>query len=312
MYDVAGLPGTIVHHGGLGTHPHVVCNGHPENNPQYLPADIFLRRIETLAGAIGERRRHDETLHHITEGTVQFIGDEFFRQLARHLADALHVRYCFVTECTDDSQTRLRALAFWDGQGFAQNVEYPIRGTPCEKVIEGNICSYPDRIQQLFPEDQDLVTLGAESYAGVPLPNSQGKVLGHLVVMDNRPRHFGENELRILRIFANRAGIELERLRADRQVSLLNGELTALNQKIAATAARRQTLLEINNAIVTKLTRDELLAVACDALGKVIWFDRLALSLYDPDIDALRIVAYAGPYQRRGLLTDRTRAEARR
>jgi formate hydrogenlyase transcriptional activator len=462
MYDVAGLPGTIVHHGGLGTHPHVLRNGHPQNNPQYLPLDIFLRRIETLAGAIGERRRHDETLHHITEGTVQFIGDEFFRQLARHLADALHVRYCFVAECTDDSQTRLRALAFWDGQGFAQNVEYPIRGTPCEKVIEGNICSYPDRIQQLFPEDQDLVTLGAESYAGVPLPNSQGKVLGHLVVMDNRPRHFDENELRVLRIFANRAGIELERLRADRKVSQLNGELTALleinraigrqlerehlfgalsdclksvvpterfgieipldgnrleghilsngasigapteptilpaagtacdwvlqthqwfiagsrdefrdrfpvtyrvmseqgmeslcavalvsggrnrgalffmasvkdayrdlrrnfieqvanqialaienvnsyeeiaalNQKIAATAARRQTLLEVNNAIVTKLTREELLAVACDALSKVIWFDRLALSLYDPAIESLRIVACAGPYQR--------------
>ena len=298
MYDVAGLPGTIVHHGGLGTHPHVVCNGHLENNPQYLPAEIFLRRIETLAGAIGERRRHDETLHHITEGTVQFIGDEFFRQLARHLAEALHVRYCFVTECTDDSQTRLRALAFWDGQGFAQNVEYPVRGTPCEKVLAGNICSYPDRIQQLFPEDQDLVTLGAESYAGVPLPNSQGKVLGHLVVMDNRPRLFGENELRILRIFASRAGIELERLRAERRVNLLNAELTALNKQIAATAARRQTLLEVNNAIVSKLTREELLAVTCDAVSKVICFDRLALSLYDPDIDSLRIVAWAGPYQR--------------
>jgi len=462
MYDVAGLPGTILHHGGLGTHPQVVCNGHPANNPQYIPSDIFLRRIETLAGALVERRRQEETLHHITEGTVQFIGDEFFRQLARHLAEALHVRYCFVTECTDDSQTRLRALAFWDGQGFAQNVEYPVRGTPCEKVIEGNICSYPDRIQQLFPEDQDLVALGAESYAGVPLPNSQGKVLGHLVVMDNRARVFGENELRILRIFANRAGIELERVRAERKVSLLNAELNALleinraigrhlerdhlfgalsdclktvvpterfgieipiegnrlqghilyngastgvpteptilpapgtacawvlqthqwylvgcreelrdrfpitydvmtgqgmeslcavalvsggrnrgalffmasvkdayrnlrrefieqvanqialaienvnsyeeiaalNQEVAATAARRQTLLEVNNAIVTKLSREELLAVACEAISKVIWFDRLALSLYDPAIECLQIVAWAGPYER--------------
>ncbi len=462
MYDVAGLPGTIVHHGGLGTHPHVVCNGRADHNPQYITTDVFLRRIEAVAGALAERRRHEDTLHHITEGTVQFIGDEFFRQLAQHLAEALHVRYCFVTECTDDTQTRLRALAFWDGQGFAQNVEYPIRGTPCEEVIKGNICSYPERIQQLFPEDQDLVTLGAESYVGVPLPNSQGRVLGHLVVMDNRPRRFGENELSILRIFANRAGIELERVRADRQVSLLNGELTALleinraiarqlerdqlfgalsdclrsvvptdrfgieipidgnrlqghilsngsstgspteptilpaggtvcdwvlrthqvfiagcrdafrerfpvtydvmteqgmeslctialtsggrdrgalffmasamdayrdlrrefveqvahqialaienvssyeeiaalNRKITATALRRQTLLDVNNAIVTKLTREELLAVTCDALKKVIWFDRLALSLYDPDSETLRIVAWAGPYQR--------------
>jgi len=462
MYDVAGLPGTIVHHGGMGTHPHVVCNGHPQTNPQYIPTDLFLRRIETVAGAVAERRRNEETLHHITEGTVQFIGDEFFRQLARHLADALRVRYCFVTECTDDSQTRLRALAFWDGHGFAQNVEYPVRGTPCEKVIEGNICSYPDRIQQLFPEDQELVTLGAESYAGVPLPSSQGRVLGHLVVMDDKPRVFGENELRILRIFAGRGGIELERVRAARKVSLLNAELSALleinraigrhldrdklfgalanclktlvqterfgieipiegdklqghvlstsptsgeptqpiilpasgtacdwvlknqewfiagcreefrerfpgtfdvmtshgmeslcavalvsanrnrgalffmaaakdayrglrrefleqvanqiaiaienvssyeeiaalNATIAATAQRRQTLLDINNAIVTKLTRDDLLASTCEALVKVVPFDRLALSLYDAEINALRIVAHTGSYQR--------------
>jgi formate hydrogenlyase transcriptional activator len=404
----------------------------------------------------------EQTLLHITEGTVQFIGDEFFRQLARHLADALQVRYCFVAECTDDSQTRLRALAFWEGQGFAQNVEYSVRGTPCEKVIEGNICSYPDRIQQLFPEDQDLVTLGAESYVGVPLPNSQGKVLGHLAVMDDKPRAFGENELRILRIFASRAGIELERARAERKVNLLNAELralleinraigshmerdhlfgaladclrsvvpterfgieipiagdrlqghilsgisaagepteptvlpaagtacnwvlqtrlwfiagcreafrtrfpvtfdvmthqgmeslcavplvngdrncgalffmagardayrdlrqefleqvanqiaiaienvnsyeeiAALNAKITATAIRRQTLLDINNAIVTKLTRDDLLASTCDALVKVVPFDRLALSLYDPEFNGLRIVAHAGSYQR--------------
>ena len=61
---------------------------------------------------------------------------------------------------------------------------------------------------------------------------------------------------------------------------------------------RLRTLLDINNAIITKLTRDELFAAICDALGRVIPFDRVALSLYDPEADALRLVTYAGPYQR--------------
>jgi formate hydrogenlyase transcriptional activator len=60
---------------------------------------------------------------------------------------------------------------------------------------------------------------------------------------------------------------------------------------------RLQTLLEINNAIVSKLTRDELFEAIGEALGRVIRFDRLALSLYDP-AGVLRIATYAGPYQR--------------
>ena len=71
----------------------------------------------------------DEILYHLTDGIAGAIGEEFFRSLARHLADALQVRYSFVTECTDESRTRVRALAFWDGTGFAEDIEYTLRGT---------------------------------------------------------------------------------------------------------------------------------------------------------------------------------------
>jgi formate hydrogenlyase transcriptional activator len=249
-----------------------------EKNP---PLPTAGQSIDVISGSEGgDISAISETLHHISEGTVQFIGEDFFRQLARHLADALNVRYCFVTECTDDSQTRVRALAFWDGAGFAQSIEYPLRGTPCEKVIEGNVCSYPERLQLLFPEDRELVTLGAESFAGVPVRNSAGRVLGHLVVMDNRPRVFGESNLKILRIFATRAGIELERTRADAALRL--------------SQERLQTLLNINNAIVTKLTRAEVFRAICTEMASVIKYDRIALSVYEPNSESVRLVAYEG------------------
>jgi formate hydrogenlyase transcriptional activator len=59
-----------------------------------------------------------------------------------------------------------------------------------------------------------------------------------------------------------------------------------------------QTLLEINNAVVSKLTREELFRAIGDALGRIIPFDRLALSLYDDAAGVLRIATYAGPYER--------------
>jgi formate hydrogenlyase transcriptional activator len=228
--------------------------------------------------------RGEESLYHISEGIAGATGEDFFRSLVRHLASALRARYSFITECRDEARTAVHGLAFWDGKGFVHDVEYALRGTPCEKVLQGEICSFPERLQELFPADQDLVTLGAESYVGVPLPNHRGDVLGHLVVMDNQPRVFGERDLRVLRIFATRAGAELERCRAE--ASLKRSE------------ARRGLLLEINNAIVTKLTRDELWIAIADAVRRVVPFDRLALALYDTKEDCLSIVSYAGPYQR--------------
>lgn len=229
-------------------------------------------------------KRHEDVLGHIAEAVAGATGAEFFRCLAMHLAQALAVRYAFVTECVEPAATRVRALAFWDGAGFAQDVEYRLRGTPCEKVIEGNICSYPDRLQLLFPDDEHLVHLGAESYAGVPLPDSRGGVLGHLVVMDNKPRLFGPDEIKILRIFATRAGSELERGRAE--------------ESLRRSEARRRMLLEINNAVTTQLSRDELWSAIATAVRRIVPFDRLALALHDPASDRLRIVTYAGPYQR--------------
>jgi formate hydrogenlyase transcriptional activator len=59
-----------------------------------------------------------------------------------------------------------------------------------------------------------------------------------------------------------------------------------------------RTLLGINNAVVTKLTRDELFSAIAEVLGRAMPFDRLSLSLYDADAAVLRLVTYAGPYQR--------------
>jgi PAS domain-containing protein len=57
---------------------------------------------------------------------------------------------------------------------------------------------------------------------------------------------------------------------------------------------RNRTLLEINNAIITNLTREALFQSVSEALQRVITFDRSALTLYDPQRDALRFVAFTG------------------
>ena len=241
-------------------------------------------KASVIVRDITERKRVEDTLRNITEGTARSAGDEFFRSLVKHLSEALQAHSCFIAECVDQRKTRVRMLAFWVGDGFAENVEFPLAGTPCERVIQGNPCTYPDRLQILFPADKGLVTLGAQSYAGVPLINSSGSILGHLVVIDTVPRIFTEHAFSILQIFATRAAVELERKRAE--------------EAVKKSEERLRTLLDINNAIVTRLTRDELFVAIAEALARVISFDRLSLSLHDSSANVLRLVTYAGPYQR--------------
>ncbi|HSE89129.1 MAG TPA: sigma 54-interacting transcriptional regulator [Candidatus Binatia bacterium] len=226
----------------------------------------------------------EEILRHLTEGTAAVTGGDFFRSLARHLAQSLQTRYVFITECTDATKTQVRTLASWAGEDFGVDMTFPLRGTPCEKVIAGDVCHFPEGLQSLFPEDKDLVMLKAQSYLGVPLYGSSGDILGHLVVMDDKPMRDMQSAAPILRIFAARAGAELERKNAD--------------EALRKSQERLRTLLDINNAIVTKLTREELFTAISEVLVRVIKFDRLALSIYDPEADVLRIVTYAGPYHR--------------
>jgi formate hydrogenlyase transcriptional activator len=212
---------------------------------------------------ITDRKRVEETLRHITEGTAGSTGDEFFRSLVKHLAHALQVRYSFVAECTDETKKNVRMLAFWQGEDFGKNIEFPLAGTPCESVIQGNACSYPERLQVLFPEDEGLVTLGAQSYAGVPLINAAGNILGHLVVMDDNPRVFSEQAFSFLRIFATRACAELERARAHKELQFLNAELGVL--------------LDINRAVGRYLDRDKLFGAVASCLKTLVPTERFGL-----------------------------------
>ncbi|MEM8932051.1 MAG: PAS domain-containing protein, partial [Acidobacteriota bacterium] len=150
----------------------------------------------------------------IVRDTSRSTGRDFVRSLAGSLAEALDVRYCMATECLDSPPTRVQTIAFWADGELQADFEYGLLTTPCERVIDGEACVYGRGIRALFPEDDDLVTLDAESYAAVPLLDRHDQVLGHLVVMDSRP--FGDDfsGLLLLQFFADRVAAEMERARA--------------------------------------------------------------------------------------------------
>ncbi|WP_265263106.1 adenylate/guanylate cyclase domain-containing protein [Spirulina subsalsa] len=161
---------------------------------------------------ISEQKKREAALSLIVEGTAAKTGTEFFQSCVRYLAEILKVRYTFITKCLDANKTRVQTLAFWHHENFVENVEYDLVGTPCQEVIQqGQSTCYPDHVIACFPEDEDLTTLEARSYTGVPLIDSRGEVIGHIAVLDIYPMQDDPIRELVLRIFAARAGAELER-----------------------------------------------------------------------------------------------------
>lgn len=171
----------------------------------------------------------EQLLTEIVSGFATTCHQDFFQTLVSHLAERFQVRNAFVTECTNRALTRVRTLAFVQGRSFVENIEYDLAGTPCAGVIGGSLCYYPDQLSVFFPVGETLV-----SYLGAPCYDSQGRVLGHLAVVNDKPLACAPQDLAILELFAARAGAELERKQATERQRGPQEELSELNQQLAA------------------------------------------------------------------------------
>ena len=154
----------------------------------------------------------------IVEGTASETGERVFAALAEHLSLALRTSGVWVTQVIPGTR-RLRALACRrDGQ-LVSPFEYEMAGTPCERVIEGALPVHiVEGLAAEFPQDSGVGTAGGVSYMGLPLLDLDGRVLGHLAVLDVRPMPKELRSQALIRIFAARAAAELQRLRAESQV----------------------------------------------------------------------------------------------
>jgi hypothetical protein len=175
----------------------------------------------------------------------------------------MKVRYAFIAQCTDDTFTRVRTLSFWMDNRFGENIEFELKGTPCENVIAGNVCVYPDKLQSLFPEDVGLIDMSAQSYLGIPIRDTWENVLGHIAVIDDKPMGHEPLGINVLQIFAARAGAEIERKRAE--------DSLRENYMVLAKKNRYETIIgNVTRLVHQSLKPEEVFENAVDALSKNI------------------------------------------
>ncbi len=155
----------------------------------------------------------NEMLRNISEGTASVIGGDFFRSLAHRLIVSTGIRFAIITECSNVAKTRLRTIVYMERDKYLDNFEYDLNDTPCEVVMRGENYYCTTDLDAFFPKDE-----GVKSYFGVPIYLSTGEVIGHIAIFDTQPMTVSAKVINILRIFAARAGAEIERKHQDEKI----------------------------------------------------------------------------------------------
>ncbi len=163
---------------------------------------------------ITDRKKSEEALEAIVQGTVAPGSPNFFKNLVHQLAVALQVPMVFLAERVEESFPIVHGVSFWHTDHFEEQFEYNCLEGPCEKVFEGHPVYFSQGVQARFPTNPTVKALNIESYCGTPLFNSDGKIVGNLAIMDLKPLTLNAQDQSLLQIFAARAGAELERKRA--------------------------------------------------------------------------------------------------
>ena len=220
---------------------------------------ILETAVASMCGEI-KRQAEEEAFRLIVEGTSSRVGDEFFRSLVRHLAEALPVKYAFVNESINIKELQCSILAGWGGDDFVEKKIFNTMDTPGEEVLAGMLSFHSKDIIDSYPADQNLVDLKVVSYAGVPCFDAAYKIIGHLAVMDDKPMLDKKRTLSILKIFAARAGAELERKRTETAMRSMayHDALTGLPNRILLNDRLEMALLqaERNSSLVALLYID--------------------------------------------------------
>jgi PAS domain S-box-containing protein len=156
----------------------------------------------------------EHLLRALAEGTAGVTEVDYLRALMRTAARILGARFAFMGELNEAFPLGAKFVDFWDGGKFTGPGDFQFVGTPCEDVFRtGEVRCYPRAVAARFPEAPILAELGVESFLAVPVKGNDGTVIGHFAIMDDKPMEGDARTVSVLKLFALRAGAEMERRR---------------------------------------------------------------------------------------------------
>jgi PAS domain S-box-containing protein len=208
--------------------PIVVETLHRNRAGALVPKEMTISRLDTAGGImvyasardITERKRHTAVLRSLVYETAAVSGQAFFDALAGQMVALLGVQAAIVVEYLDQPPTRARALAQATGPGLPELPprEFDLAGTPAPDIPEHGHLHMESGARLRYPKSFSLNRIGAEGYLAVVMLDAAGCKIGHFTILTTRSMPADPQLADTLKLFAQRASAELQRLRDERSI----------------------------------------------------------------------------------------------
>src|ERR1700730_3781360 len=222
---------------------------------------------------------------------------ELFHELAARLHGVVEFDYLNLTlHDAARNVMRLHILETEEPTKIRPGAEFPMGETPSGWVWETQQPFVMDDTEEetRFPMLlQILRENGVRSACSVPLTTAQRR-LGVLSFGRGTPHHYGEVEIAFIQQVARQVAVAV-----DNALNLERAQ--AYQRQLAQERDRLRVLLEVNNAIVSKLDLRALLNAISASLRRVIHHEYTSLALYEEDKNQMRVLALDFP-QGKGLI----------
>ncbi|MBD1388375.1 bifunctional diguanylate cyclase/phosphodiesterase [Neiella sp. HB171785] len=155
---------------------------------------------------------------YLAQGVSSQQEQSFFDGMALNLAKLFNAKYAIIGLLQANNQA-IQTLSLMVNGHKADNIVYPLDGSPCQQALEQNqVCCYPSDIQRQFPDDQMLQDMAIEGYIGAALVNAKQQPIGIINVFDTKPFSQSHKLNHIMHIFAARAAAEVQRNQAEQKL----------------------------------------------------------------------------------------------
>ena len=140
-----------------------------------------------------------------------------------------------------------------------------------------------------YPTEEILADEGVRSLCNVPII-VHGRPIGVIGLASLRESAYGQADAELLQEVSGQVGLAILNMQAYET-------LAEISEARAKTATRLKALLQLNNVIVSNLSRSELFQSICRILREQMACDSAGLALFDAEAADLRIFALDGEYK---------------
>jgi formate hydrogenlyase transcriptional activator len=210
---------------------------------------------------------------------------ELFRDLAERLPRIVPFDYInLVLHVPDRDVMRLHLLVTPEPSTINVGLELPVDGSPgghvwkTQETLVVEDTSREGRFPELIPL---LRENGIESFCSIPVTTALRR-LGAMGFGRKQRRVYADGELRFMQQVAKQVALAVDNVLHDESARAAQRQLTLERDRV-------RLLLDVNNAVVSHLSLDDLFPAVSACLRRVVQHDGSALVLYDHETRRYRV-----------------------